>query len=90
MIEYKVVSVMSGMQKTVRSVIDICIIGIIVEAFYHIMVCQICISVSHHKVTVPFIVFIAVKQFDKCKKKNYSYRFTVFTLLLMWVIMLQH
>jgi len=34
---------MSRMQKTVASVINICIIGITVEAFYHIMVCQICI-----------------------------------------------
>jgi len=70
MIEYKVVSMMSIMQKTVRSVIDICIIGIIVEAFYHIMVCQICILVSHHKVTDPFIVFTTMKQFDKRKKKT--------------------
>ena len=60
---------MSRMQKTVASVIDVCIIGIIVEAFYHIMLCQICILVSHH-ITVPFIVLTAVKQFDKCKKKK--------------------
>jgi hypothetical protein len=46
MIEYKVVSVMSRMQKTVASVINIWIIGIIVEAFYHIMVCQVCICQS--------------------------------------------
>ena len=46
MIEYKVVSVMSRMQKTVGSVINICILGIIIEAFYHIMVCQICICRS--------------------------------------------
>ena len=38
-----------------------------VEALCHIMICQIFIALSHHKVAVPFIVFRAVKQFDKCK-----------------------